>query len=216
MLTGCRRRPARRADEPVPLREGHRRDAGAVRQHQGPAGPVPQPDDAGRLRREVGPEPVHGDVASPTAPRSRSSKAIVANATGMRVRQARHDRPDRATGHVDRAGRALSTRRSCASAAASSTTWSAPARPGRVRAGHPRRSEAAPLPEPVQARRGAAVLLLHALPPVPLRGAEHGGARGAVPGRRAGAARAAAGRVVAAAKIDLKAGDDASTGSAAT
>src|SRR5690606_2206738 len=49
--------------------------------------------------------------------------------------------------------------------------------------------EAAPLPEPVQAGRGPAVQLLHALPPVPLRGAQLGGAGGRLRRRRARPAR---------------------------
>src|SRR5690606_35818445 len=62
--------------------------------------------------------------------------------------------------------------------------------PGRVRLRRPRGPEAAPLPEPLQARRGAALQLLHALPPVPLRGADVAGARGAVRRRGPGARRA--------------------------
>ena len=38
----------------------HRPDAAGLRQHQGPAGPLPQPDHPGGLRRAVGPEPLHG------------------------------------------------------------------------------------------------------------------------------------------------------------
>ena len=41
---------------------GHRRAPGAVREHQGPARPLPQPDDAGGLRAQVGPEPADGHV----------------------------------------------------------------------------------------------------------------------------------------------------------
>ena len=35
--------------------------ASGVRKHQGPAGRVPHPDDPGRIRRQVGSGPVHGD-----------------------------------------------------------------------------------------------------------------------------------------------------------
>ena len=67
--------------------------------------------------------------------------------------------------------------------------------------------EAAPLPEPLQARRGPAVLLLHALPPMSLRGADLGGARGSLRRRGDGAGGTASGRGRHRAKIDLSAGD---------
>ena len=57
-----RRRPAGGGAEPLALREGHRRAPGALRQHQGPAGPLPHPDHPGGLREAVGPEAVDGDV----------------------------------------------------------------------------------------------------------------------------------------------------------
>ena len=55
----------------------------ALRQHQGPPGPVPQPDHPGGLRAPVGPEP---DMVTTFADGTKISfeQAIVANATGMR------------------------------------------------------------------------------------------------------------------------------------
>ena len=81
------------------------------------------------------------------------------------------------------------------------------ARSRRLRPGHPRRPQAAPLPQSLQARRGAALQLLHALPPLPFRGADHGRTRRAV--RRRGSCTPA-GRptveVITTAKRDLAAG----------
>ena len=57
-----RRRPARGHRQPLPLREGARGAPGAARQHQGAAGPLPQPDHAGRLRQALGAEAAHGDL----------------------------------------------------------------------------------------------------------------------------------------------------------
>ena len=137
-------------------------------------------------------------------------QAIVANATGMTVAQRGMRGADHA-GHVDeltddattsdeleRAGRRRRLRRRQQAGS------------GRLRAGHARRPEAAALPQPVQARRGPALQLLHALPPVPLRGAADGGPGGAVRRRDHRAARARRrSRSSPSAKRDLPAGDGA-------
>ena len=57
-----RRRPAGGAAEPLALREGHRRAPGALRQHQGAAGSLPDPDHPGGLRQAVGPAAVDGHL----------------------------------------------------------------------------------------------------------------------------------------------------------
>ena len=57
-----RRRPAGGAAEPLALREGDRRAPGALRQHQGPAGSLPDPDHPGGLREAVGPAAVDGHL----------------------------------------------------------------------------------------------------------------------------------------------------------
>ena len=49
-------------DEPLPLRHGDRRAARALREHQGPPRPVPQPDHPGGVRAPLGTEPAHGDL----------------------------------------------------------------------------------------------------------------------------------------------------------
>ena len=102
----------------------HRPDAAGLRQHQGPAGPVPQPDDAEGLRREVGPEPAHGHEL-----RRRHEDQLRAGDRRQRHRhdgrQARHVRrgPRRAT---STSSRRPTTSTSSSAWAASSTTSSAP------------------------------------------------------------------------------------------
>ncbi len=76
---GCRlqrrrRRPAGGAAEPAPLRPGHRPDPAGLRQHQGPAGRVPEPDHAGGLRPRRGARTRTWSPASPTARRCPSSR----------------------------------------------------------------------------------------------------------------------------------------------
>ena len=193
--------------EPLPLRQGPRRAPGAVRQHQGPARSVPQPDDAGGLRRALGAEPVHGHVL-----RRRDEglvrAGVVANATGMTVASAACTADCRAGTHDRRSAEALRPGRAPRRARHRRLRGRREPGPGRLRARHARRPAPAPLPQPLQARRGAALLLLHALPPLPLRGADHGR-----PGRPVrDAAIAPIGppllEVVATAKGDLEAGED--------
>ena len=62
-------------------------DAPRDRQREGPAGPVPEPDDAEGLRRAVGTERRRWSRRSPTGRRSRFEQSIVANATGFTVLQ---------------------------------------------------------------------------------------------------------------------------------
>ena len=61
VLDQHRRRSAGRDHEFVPLRQRHWREARALRQHQGAARPLPQPDDARSLCQAVGPKASHGD-----------------------------------------------------------------------------------------------------------------------------------------------------------
>ena len=102
-----------------------------VRQHQGPAGPVPQPDDAAGLRATLGPEPVHGHEL-----RRRDEDLVraghVANATGMTVARRgmsgyEHPRPRRRADPALRRRRAARTRRD------RRLRGRGGARPGRVR-----------------------------------------------------------------------------------
>ncbi len=87
---GLRRRRAGPADEPLPLGAGARPHPAGDRQRQGPAGPVPQPDDPAGLGRAVGPEPGDGDVSFADGSKISFEQAIVANATGFKVQVARH------------------------------------------------------------------------------------------------------------------------------
>ena len=88
------RRPARRDHEPVPLRRGHRRPAGAGGNLKGLHDPYRNPTTqegfaaARACRRTWRPR-------SPTARRSRSRWRIVANATGLRVAQRGMHGPER-------------------------------------------------------------------------------------------------------------------------
>ena len=96
-----------------------------VVQHQGPPGPVPQPDDAAGVGRALGAEPGDGHVvrrrhqdqlssrrSSPTPPGSRCCERGMSRGPGLR--RLDHGRRPAAT-----------TSTSCASSAASSTTRSA-------------------------------------------------------------------------------------------
>ena len=79
--------------------KGLGRPARPLRQHQGPAGPLPHPDDPGRLRREVGPEARHGDEL-----RRRHQGLLRAGGRRERHRhdrgQARHARLHGGAGHA--------------------------------------------------------------------------------------------------------------------
>ena len=76
---------------------------------------------------------------------------------------ARHARRATTRGHVDELTDAATTSTSCASSGGVvDYVVGSQAGPGRLRAGHARRPEAAALPQPVQAGRGPAVQLLHA------------------------------------------------------
>ncbi len=117
-------------------------------------------------------------------------QAIVANAFGLTVPKRGMNGWDH-EGHVDELTDRYDVDRAARAGRHRRLRGEVEAGPGRVRAGHARRPEAAPLPGAVQARQGPAVQLLHALPPVPLRGAQLGGARGRLRRRRARAARRA-------------------------
>jgi predicted homoserine dehydrogenase-like protein len=135
-------------------------------------------------------------------------QAIVANATGMRVAQARHARLHGGAGHADRRGeRALRCRGPAIRSRDRGLRRGRASRSGRLRARHHRASPSAPLSQPLQARRGAALLFLHALPSVPFRSPQHDRPRGT--SRRCGDRAVGPPRVdvVATAKTDLAAGD---------
>jgi hypothetical protein len=104
----------------------HRPDAPGLRQHQGPAGPLPQPDDAGRLRRQWGQTP-HGHQL-----RRRHQDLLRAGDRGQRHRhaggQARHDR-DRAQGSCRRPRLDVRSRQLRSSAASSTMSWAPSRRP---------------------------------------------------------------------------------------
>ncbi len=104
-------------------------------------------------------------------------QAIVANATGMSVERRGMRGADHA-GHVDELTGAYDVEELERQGGVVDYVVGAQARARRLRARHARRPEAASLPEPVQARRRSALQLLHALSPLPLRGAEHRRARG--------------------------------------
>ncbi len=105
-------------------------------------------------------------------------QAIVANATGMSVHKRGMLGRDHA-GHVDEL--TDDVRHRGAAGARRRRRLRRRLQPGsrRVRSRRPRRPQAAALPRALQARQGAALQLLHALPPVPLRSPHHGGAGGA-------------------------------------
>ena len=123
-----RRRPARGADEPLPVRARDGCDAGALRQHQGPPRPLPHADDAGRVRRALGPEPADGDLV-----RRRDEDLVRA---GDRRERDRHAcRPPRDAGpggrgrHADRGSRQGVRRRELVEAASSTMSSARPQAP---------------------------------------------------------------------------------------
>ena len=171
---GLRRRPAGRRDEPLPVRRRDRPAPARLRQHQGPPGPVSQPDDAGGLRRRWG----QGlDMVTSFADGTKISfeQAIVANATGMSVAKRGMTGPT-VDGHIDELTATVTTSTSSSgSGGIVDYVVGAQPAPGRVRPS-PRHDDPKQRHylEPVQARRGPALQLLHALPPVPLRGPDLG------------------------------------------
>ena len=154
----------------VPLGAGPRPDAARDRQRQGPAGPVPQPDDAAGLRGAVGPEPGDGHVV-----RRRLEDQLRADdrreRDGLHGAAARHvaRRSSTAARHGHRV--ALRRRRGSLARRRSSTTRSGPRSIKVVRARRARRPEAAALPQPLQDGRGPALSVLDPVPPAALRGA---------------------------------------------
>ena len=114
-------------------------------------------------------------------------QAIVANATGMTVAK-RGMTGIEHPGHVDELTTSYDVEMLRELGGIVDYVVGSEARPRRLRARHARRPEAAPLPQPLQAGRGAALLLLHPLPPLPLRGAALRRPRGALRRRRAPAA----------------------------
>ncbi len=195
ILVRLRRRPAGGRDQPVPLREGPRAHPPGHGQHQGAAGPLPQPDDAEGLRREVGAEPDDGHQLR------RRLEGLV-RAGDRRQRDRDEGAEARACSGATTTGTWTSSPRcttsTCCASSGGIVDYVVGAKPNPgiyCLAEHPD-PEASPLPEPVQAGRGAAVQLLHAVAPVPLRGAEHGRARRPVRRRGRDPAGRAAGRGV--------------------
>ena len=144
-------------------------------------------------------------------------QAIVANATGMRVaRRGMHGLEVEAGTPIEQAAQRFSADELREGDGIVDYVVGAVPCTRRLRPRDARRPDAAPLPQPLQARRGAALLLLHAVPPLPFRGAEHGGARGALRRRGARAGRRAARRGRDRGEDGPRGGLDASTGWAAT
>ena len=205
-----RRRPAGGGDEPLAVREGHRRPPGPLRQHQGPAGSLPH----ARRPRQASPRQWGQKPAMVTSfadgTKISFEQAIVANATGMTVaKRGMHGYTVEPGTPIMEAAKLWDAGGAPRRAPASSTTWSAPRPgPGVFVLGTIEHPAPAALPQPLQARRGAALLLLHPLPPLPLRGADHHRPRRAHRRRRHRArwARPQV-EVVALAKRDLEAGE---------
>ena len=140
--------------------------------------PVPQPGDAARLRREVGPEPGDGDLvrrrledqlrADDRRQRDRLQGPRARHVARRQVRRLaagaavalRHRRDARARRHHRLHGRAV----------VGEGLRASPSTP----------TPSSALPEPVQAGRGPAVPVLDPVPPAALRGAERDRARRAV------------------------------------
>ena len=101
-------------------------------------------------------------------------QAIVANATGMRVGQRGMFGPEVERGTpIEQAVDWYPLEAMLEGPGIVDYVVGAAPGPGRFRAGHARSPAAAALSQFVQAGRGAALLLLHALPPLPLRGTQH-------------------------------------------
>ena len=176
---GVRRRRARRSDEPLSLGQGPRARASRDGQREGPSGPVPEPDHAAGLRRAVGPVAVDGHVV-----RRRLEDLVraVDRRERHRVHGARARDVTRARVPRGRDGDRLAVRRRPAPRAR---------RRRRLRRRHaadegllPRgahRSEAAALPRALQDGEGPALLVLHPVPPRPLRGPVRDRPRRALP-----------------------------------
>ena len=135
--------------------------------------PYRNPTTQKGFAEQWGQDPLHGDRASPTARRSRSSRRSSPTPRAVRARSAGCLRrgPPRSRRRADR--RCTTSTSSRALGGVVDYVVGCAARPGRVRPRDARRPQAAALPQPLQARRGTALQLLHALPPVPLRGARH-------------------------------------------
>ena len=135
-------------------------------------------------------------------------QAVVANATGMTVaKRGMHGYTVEAGTPLMEAAKLWDPDELLAGPGIVDYVVGASPRPGRLRARHDRAPAAAALPQPLQARRGADLLLLHPLPPLPLRGADHDRAGGAVPRRDDRPHRRPQVEVVAIAKRDLAAGE---------
>ena len=136
-------------------------------------------------------------------------QALLANATGMRVAKRGMHGPTVEPGtRIEEAATLFDPEELLAGARDRRLRRRRLPQPGRLRARHALASDPAALPQPLQARRGAALLLLHALPPLPLRGAGDGRARGRLRRRRARAGGPIQVEVVATAKVDLEPGDE--------
>ena len=175
---GLRRRSARRADEPGPLRPRHRPPSAGRGNIKGLQDEYRTPTTQRGFAEKWGQDPY---MVTSFADGTKVSfeQALVANATGMTVAK-RGMRGMDHRGHVDELTGTYDVAELEQLGGVVDYVVGSTAGARGLRAGHPRRSEAAALPQPVQARRGAAVQLLHAVPPVPLRGAADRGPRGAV------------------------------------
>ena len=143
--------------------------AGAVRQHQGPARPLPQPDARRRASPRSGARSPPWSPPSPTAPRSPSSRRSSPTAPASRVARRGMLGPDFSGGDPTR--RWCRWRQTVCGLRRGSSTTSGPgivdyvvgARPGPgvFVLGTHRRPAPAALPQPLQARRGAATTASH-------------------------------------------------------
>ena len=175
-----------------------------VRQRQGPAGPVSQSRPRRRASPRTGARTPDGDVL-----RRRHQDLVRAGDRRQRHRharrRARHARPRSTPDHIDELTELYDV--DDAATARGIVDYVVGAR--RVPAcssSAPTTTHAAALPESVQVGRRAALLLLHAVPPVPLRGADSV-ARAVLFDDAVMAPLGARVDVVATAKVDLRAGD---------
>ena len=141
--------------------------------------PYRNPDDAEGVRRDVGPEPRDGDVV-----RGRLEDLVRAGDRGERDGLHRAAAWDVARPRVPRRrddDRSPLRRRGGAGARRHRRLCRRHATDQGLRARGARRPEAAALPQSLQDGRGPALLVLHPLPPRPLRGAERDRTRRPLP-----------------------------------
>ena len=176
-LHRLRRRPAGRADEPLPVRPGDRAHAaGAAATSR-----ACRTRTATRPRRRASPSKWGQNPYMVTSFADGTKISLRAGHRRQRHRHdgraARHGAAPTTRGHVDELTRRYDVDELRALGGVVDYVVGAKPGPGVFVLGHARRPEAAALPQPLQARRGSALQLLHALPPVPLRGADSSVAR---------------------------------------